>query len=81
MYLGNGMVIQSGGWHPDSDVNVDRYRNFFNNAWFFRYDAAKAQDPEPFPSSVSLAGSHLTSQRRAGPVKECQRPSAGSRPH
>ena len=45
MYIGNGMVIQSGGWHPDSDVNVDRYRNFFDNAWFFRYDAAKAQDP------------------------------------
>lgn len=45
MYLGNNRVIQSGGWHENSLVNVDRYRNFFSNAWFFRYDAAKAQDP------------------------------------
>ncbi|MDQ1250327.1 MAG: trimeric autotransporter adhesin [Actinomycetota bacterium] len=45
LYLGNGRVIQSGGWHPESLVNVDRARNLFSNAWFFRYDAAKAQDP------------------------------------
>lgn len=44
VYIGDGLVIQSGGNHPRSLVNVTRHHNSFNNEWYFRYGAVPATD-------------------------------------
>lgn len=79
MYLGNNRVIQSGGWHEDSLVNVDRYRNFFSNAWFFRYDAARAQDPvaRKLATVGPLLGTQVAPKEVVGNGAEVTRYSGG----
>lgn len=45
VYLGDGLVIQSGGNHPQSLANVTRHSNWFSNEWYFRYQPADKFDP------------------------------------
>ena len=47
VYIGDGMVIQSGGNHPRSLVNVTAYTKpgYFNNEWYFRYQSSLSGDP------------------------------------
>lgn len=45
IYIGDGLVIQSGGNHPRSLVNVTRHSNWFNNEWYFRYLPTSQYDP------------------------------------
>jgi uncharacterized protein with LGFP repeats len=45
IYIGDGLIIQSGGNHPRSLVNVTRHSNWFNNEWYFRYIPAERFDP------------------------------------
>lgn len=45
IYLGDGLVIQSGGPHPDDHVNIAADVNKHGNAWYFRYNADRAVNP------------------------------------
>lgn len=45
IYLGDGLVIQSGGPHPDDHVNVAADVNKHGNAWYFRYNADRGISP------------------------------------
>jgi uncharacterized protein with LGFP repeats len=45
MWLGDGLVIQSGGEHPTSVVNVWRHTNSFDNEWYFRYTSTPQISP------------------------------------
>lgn len=69
LYLGNGLVIQSGGEHPQSVVNVDRQTNEFDNAWYFRWNAAGSTDPvaRKWPWVAGLLGRQLAPVEPAGP--------------
>ena len=44
MYIGDGMIIQSGG-SADSRVNVTAHVNYFSNEWYFRYLSTPTADP------------------------------------
>lgn len=79
LYLGNGLVIQSGGEHPESVVNVDRHTNEFDNAWYFRWNAAGATDPvaRKWPWVANLLGRQLGPVEPAGPAAQVSRHERG----
>lgn len=56
MWLGDGLVIQSGGDHPTSVVNVWKHTNGFDNEWYFRYTSTPQISPI-FRKWTDLGGS------------------------
>ena len=67
MYIGDGLVIQSGGSHPASLVNVAARGNYLSNEWLFRYGSTAAEEPiftkwTALGGAAGLAGSPLGAQ-------------------
>ncbi len=55
MYIGNGLIIQSGGGRP-SNLNVSRFGNFsFSNAWYFRFKSPNGAQPNTPPAGKSAS--------------------------
>lgn len=70
MYIGDGRVIQSGGSHPDSLVNVAARGNYLSNEWLFRYGSTPTEEPiftkwTALGGAAGLAGSPTAAQEAA----------------
>lgn len=68
VYLGDGLVIQSGGSHPRSLVNVTRHENSFSNEWYFRYGATPDTDPF-YDKWMELGGATGVAGNPVGPAR------------
>ncbi len=71
MWLGDGLVIQSGGNHPQSLVNVGPHSNWFSNEWYFRYTSTPQISPifhkwTALGGSTGFAGSALDATTNIG---------------
>lgn len=71
MWLGDGLVIQSGGDHPQSLVNVSPHNNWFSNEWYFRYTSTPQISPifhkwMALGASTGFAGSALDATTNIG---------------
>lgn len=68
VYIGDGLVIQSGGNHPRSLVNVTKHHNSFNNEWYFRYGATPDTDPF-YDKWMELGGATGIAGNPVGPTE------------